>query len=110
MEPYTDGLIKHLELRFQQVGILAAFSVLGPKRQDDAADLEHLMMLAKQFSSINESQLLQEWQSFKVLITSGILKVSLYLKITLNNFKHFKDSWCNSLFSNSIRKSPNWRS
>lgn len=85
MEPYIDGLIKHLELRFQQVGILAAFSVLGPRRQDSAADLDHLMMLAKQFSSINESQLLQEWQAFQVLVTSGILKVSHYLKLTLSN-------------------------
>ncbi|KAK5847870.1 hypothetical protein PBY51_016964 [Eleginops maclovinus] len=30
MEPYIDGLIEHLELRFQQLGILGAFSSLGP--------------------------------------------------------------------------------
>jgi hypothetical protein len=33
-------------------------------------------MLAKQFPPINEKALLQEWQSFKVLTTTGILKVS----------------------------------
>ncbi|XP_060768482.1 zinc finger protein 862-like [Neoarius graeffei] len=38
-------------------------------------------MLAKQFSSINESQLLQEWQAFQVLVTSGILKEKSQLEV-----------------------------
>ncbi|KAL0964158.1 hypothetical protein UPYG_G00319990 [Umbra pygmaea] len=38
-------------------------------------------MLAKQFPPINEKTLLQEWQSFKVLTTTGILKDKSQLDI-----------------------------
>lgn len=78
MEPYIDSLIKHLELRFQQLEILGAFSALGPPgpQGDESRAISDLQMLAKQFPPINEKTLLQEWQSFKVLTTTGILKVS----------------------------------
>lgn len=83
MEPYLEALIKHLELRFQQIGIIGAFNVLGPKRpQSDSSEVfDYLQMLAKQFSVINERALLQEWQTFTVLITTGTLKVSHYYRL-----------------------------
>ncbi|XP_069378935.1 zinc finger protein 862-like [Paralichthys olivaceus] len=83
MEPYIEALIKNLELRFQQIGIIGAFNVLGPKRpQADSSEVfDHLQMLAKQFSVINERALLQEWQTFTVLITTGTLKDKSQLDI-----------------------------
>ncbi len=83
MEPYIEALIKHLELRFQQIGIIGAFNILGPKKpQADGSEIfDHLQMLAKQFAVINERALLQEWQTFKVLSTTGVLKVSHYHKL-----------------------------
>lgn len=78
MDPYIDGLIQHLELRFQQLGILGAFSSLGPQgpQADESQTVSDLQLLAKQFPPISEKALLQEWQSYRVLTTTGILKVS----------------------------------
>ncbi|KAK5847875.1 hypothetical protein PBY51_016969 [Eleginops maclovinus] len=83
MEPYIDGLIEHLELRFQQLGILGAFSSLGPQgpQADESRAISDLQLLAKQFPPISEMALLQEWQSYKVLITTGILKDKSQLEI-----------------------------
>ncbi|KAM4595744.1 uncharacterized protein V3H82_003137 [Fundulus diaphanus] len=80
MEPYIDGLIKHLELRFQQLGTLGAFSIFGARLQDTTA-FEYLKMLAQQFRTINEREVLQEWQSFNVLVTSGIMKDKSQLEV-----------------------------
>ncbi|KAK5855574.1 hypothetical protein PBY51_007239 [Eleginops maclovinus] len=83
MEPYIDGLIEHLELRFQQLGILGAFSSLGPQgpQADESRAISDLQLLAKQFPPISEMALLQEWQSYKVLITTVILKDKSQLEI-----------------------------
>ena len=79
MDPYIDHLVEHLELRFQQVSILGAFNALGPPgpQADEGQAISDLKMLAKQFQVIQETPLLHEWQSFKVLVTTGILKVSI---------------------------------
>lgn len=83
MDPYIDGLIQHLELRFQQLGILGAFSSLGPQgpQADESQTVSDLQLLAKQFPPISETALLQEWQSYKVLTTTGILKNKSQLEI-----------------------------
>ncbi|XP_036001539.1 zinc finger protein 862 [Fundulus heteroclitus] len=80
MEPYIDGLIKHLELRFQQLGTLGAFSIFGGRLQDTTA-FEYLKMLAQRFRTINEREVLQEWQSFNILVTSGIMKDKSQLEV-----------------------------
>ena len=59
MDPYIDGLIQHLELRFQQLGILGAFSSLGPQgpQADESQTVSDLQLLAKQFPPISEKAL-----------------------------------------------------
>ncbi|XP_062239338.1 zinc finger protein 862-like [Platichthys flesus] len=83
MDPYIDRLVEHLELRFQQVSILGAFNALGPPgpQADEGQAISDLKMLAKQFQVIQEMPLLHEWQSFKVLVTTGILKDKSQLEI-----------------------------
>lgn len=51
MVPYLDGLLDSLDRRFENLGIIGAFHVLGPKaiKEDNAVITEDLKTLSKKF-------------------------------------------------------------
>lgn len=65
--PYISGLIGHLETRFQNLDVIAAFSVLGPQGAalGDEENISHLQILARKFLHGEETLVNQEWRSFK---------------------------------------------
>ncbi|KAL7373291.1 hypothetical protein ABVT39_003142 [Epinephelus coioides] len=76
MHPYLSGVEKNLDLRFHDLEILGAFSVLGPKSaslQDDIA-INSLKNLARKFCPEQENEVLQEWTSFKNNLLTGAFK------------------------------------
>ena len=75
MDPYLDGLIAHLERRFCEVGVVAAFGILGPQAATLPDDTAHtkLRILVDKFCSRVD---LEEWASFKEEVDSGPLKVT----------------------------------
>ncbi|KAK5871515.1 hypothetical protein PBY51_004394 [Eleginops maclovinus] len=75
MEPYLDGLLDSLDRRLQNLGIIRAFHVLGPKalKEDDAVVTEDLKKLSKKFLQ-PETTLLQEWSSYKQHLLTGAFK------------------------------------
>lgn len=78
MNPYLDRLKSHLEGRFRDLDVLAAFSVLGPqaaRSPSNEAALVHLKTLAKKFPSVDGSTVVEEWTSFKQHVVTGALQV-----------------------------------
>lgn len=77
MDPYLDGLKSHLEGRFHDLDVLAAFSVLGPQaaRSPNNEAALHLKTLAEKFPSVDGSTVVEEWTSFKQHVVTGTLQV-----------------------------------
>ncbi|KAK9976453.1 hypothetical protein ABG768_021658 [Culter alburnus] len=79
MDPYLDGLIAHLERRFCEVGVVAAFGILGPQAAtlpDDPAHTKLRILVEKFCSCVDFGTVLEEWASFKEQVVSGPLKVT----------------------------------
>ncbi|KAK5871817.1 hypothetical protein PBY51_012563 [Eleginops maclovinus] len=77
MEPHLDGPLDSLDRRFQNLGIIGAFHVLGSKalKEDDAVVTEDLKKLSKKFLQQQpETTLLQEWSSYKQHLLTGAFK------------------------------------
>ncbi|KAJ8351946.1 hypothetical protein SKAU_G00234220 [Synaphobranchus kaupii] len=84
MDPYLDGLKSHLEGRFHDLDVLAAFSVLGPqaaRSPNNEAALVHLKTLAEKFPSVDGSTVVEEWTSFKQHVVTGTLQGKTQLAI-----------------------------
>ncbi|KAL3063836.1 hypothetical protein OYC64_000205 [Pagothenia borchgrevinki] len=84
MDAYLDGLIAHLERRFSEVGVLAAFGILGPQSARIPNDIihTHLRTLVGKFCShVDFDTVLEEWASFKEQVVSGPLKNKTQLDI-----------------------------
>lgn len=72
MAPYLDGLLDNLDRRFQNLGIIGAFHVLGPKvlSEDDTVVTKDLKILSRKFPPQQpETTVLQEWASYKQHLT-----------------------------------------
>lgn len=79
MDPYLDGLIAHLERCFCEVGVVAAFGILGPQAAtlpDDPAHTKLRILVEKFCSCVDFGTVLEEWASFKEQVVSGPLKVT----------------------------------
>ncbi|XP_076592637.1 uncharacterized protein LOC143324214 [Chaetodon auriga] len=74
--PYISGLIGHLETRFQNLDVIAAFSVLGPQGAalGDEENISNLQTLARKFLHDEETLVTQEWRSFKEHLHGGAFK------------------------------------
>lgn len=84
MEPYLDHLIEHLERRFPEMNILAAFNILSPQAVETGEDdfQGNIKLLANKFPTLDERAVLQEWTSFKIHVCQGMFKVSSRRKIS----------------------------
>ena len=79
MDPHLDGLIAHLERRLCEVGVVAAFGILGPQAATlhDVTAHTELRILADKFCShVDFGTVLEEWVSFKEQVVAGPLKVT----------------------------------
>ncbi len=78
MVPYLEGLISQLEVRFPDLEVFAAFSVLGPqaaRSTDQEAAHAHLRTLAGKFLNVDASTVVEDWMSFRQHVISGALQV-----------------------------------
>ncbi|KAK5859373.1 hypothetical protein PBY51_020933 [Eleginops maclovinus] len=96
MEPYLDGLLDSLDRRFQNLGIIGAFHVLGPKalKEDDAVVTEDLKKLSKKFLQQQqpETTLLQEWSSYNQHLLTGAFK-DMDQVTTMEKLSSQNDEW-----------------
>lgn len=79
MRPYLDSLIAHLERRFSEVEVVAAFGILGPQAASLPEETAHrkLRILVEKFSShVDYCTVFEEWASFKEQVVSGPFKVT----------------------------------
>jgi len=69
-----------MERRFQDIEVLGAFSVLGPKAvalNDEVTNISMLQTLTKKFIPGQEDTVIQEWTSYKQHVHVGTFKVKL---------------------------------
>lgn len=77
LKPYICNLVNNLECRFQDIEVLGALGVLGPKAvtSDEMTNLPMLNTLTKKFIPGQEARVLQEWTSYRQYVLLGSFKV-----------------------------------
>ncbi|XP_062332851.1 zinc finger protein 862-like [Osmerus eperlanus] len=95
MAPYLDGLQDSLDRRFQNLNIMEAFHVLGPKavNKDDSINLENIKTLSTKFLQQPDTHALQEWSSFKQHVLTGAFKDMDQLAM-MTKLPSQHDEWC----------------
>lgn len=77
LKTYICNLVSNLEYRFQDIEVLGALSVLGPKAvtSDGMTKIPMLNTLTKKFIPGQKAKVLREWISYKQNVLLGSFKV-----------------------------------
>ncbi|XP_056267618.1 uncharacterized protein LOC130191903 isoform X1 [Pseudoliparis swirei] len=95
LKPYISSLESNMERRFQDIEVLGAFSVLGPKAvalNDEVTNISMLQTLTKKFIPGQEDTVIQEWTSYKQHVHVGTFKDKTQAEV-MQLLASEKDEW-----------------